>query len=64
MIYTADLTELRYTKIETYFRNIAEVINPEYYFNLLSRSQQLDCIDYLVNSDNSELAEKLNHFIR
>jgi len=64
MIYTADLTELRYTKIEAYFRNIAEVINPEYYFNLLSRSQQLDCIDFLVSNDYGDVAEILNTLIR
>jgi hypothetical protein len=64
MIYTADLTELRYTKIKEYFRNIAEAINPEHYFNLLSRSQQLDCIDFLVQNDFADVAEKLNILIR
>jgi hypothetical protein len=63
MIYTANLTDLRLNRIDDYFKIIADVINPEVYFCKLSRSQQLDCIDYL-SIDDIELAEKLNTLIK
>ena len=64
MIYTANLTDLRFNRIDEYFFNIAQVLNPEYYFKLLSHSQQLDCIDFLVQNDFADVAEKLNILIR
>ena len=60
MIYTANLIDLQLTSMNQYFLSLVDYPNPELLFSSLSRSQQLDCIDFLAANDFFELAEKLN----
>ena len=64
MIYTANLTALQLTSMEQYFLSLVDYPNPELLFSSLSRSQQLDCIDFLVSNNYGDVAEILNTLIR